>query len=392
MELLVGLAVAHEGVLLLLGLEAAVAELGGGVDELEVDRLVALGAGHDGLAQGERALLDADAAALDHDPVVTHDAVVREAANGVDVLLGQIGRGGSGGGIALLANAVDGLVDLRAVVVAALTSAGDLETDASRVPRTDASNLAQTTVSLARQAGNAPASDDASVAVALGGTEDVDALALVEHGLHVDGLLQKAAREVDLGSGIGTAVDLDLEHVSLLLAKVQVLDVGVSDDADAGAVRLHAGKLALELGGVLSPLLGVLGERLLLAGVPVRVEAAAALLVQVLGPHGGQGAQTLGGLDVANDAHDGDRRGLDDGDGLEGLLLVQLGAGAHDIAHDVGHAGLVAHERGQVRGDGGIVLGEVADLATVLLGALAGQEAKRAVAGSFELAVRHGIW
>merc|ERR1711937_108491 len=76
---------AAEGALLLLGgLEATVAELGGSVDELELDLLQGLAAGvlQEGLAQGDAPLAGAHDTALDHQPVVLHDAVVGEAAEG----------------------------------------------------------------------------------------------------------------------------------------------------------------------------------------------------------------------------------------------------------------------------------------------------------------------
>eukprot|EP00983_Pelagomonas_calceolata_P060570 1146441-Pelagomonas_calceolata.AAC.2 len=62
------------------------------------------------------------------------------------------------------------------------------------------------------------------------------------------------------------------------------------------------------------------------------------LVAQVLGPHGVQGAQAARGLDVAHHAHDNHGGSLNDGDGLAGLLLVQLGAGLVHIAQDVGAA------------------------------------------------------
>ena len=58
---------AHEGSLVLGGLEPSVAELGAGVDELEVDLLKSplLGVGEERLPQGKSSLLGANAATLD---------------------------------------------------------------------------------------------------------------------------------------------------------------------------------------------------------------------------------------------------------------------------------------------------------------------------------------
>ena len=56
----------HEGGLVLGGLEPSVAELGAGVDELEIDLLKSplLGVSEEGLPQGEGPLLGSNAAAL----------------------------------------------------------------------------------------------------------------------------------------------------------------------------------------------------------------------------------------------------------------------------------------------------------------------------------------
>ncbi len=62
------------------------------------------------------------------------------------------------------------------------------------------------------------------------------------------------------------------------------------------------------------------------------------LVAQVLRPDGVQGAQAARGLDVAHHAHHDHWGGFNDGDGLAGLLLVQLGAGLVHIAQDVGAA------------------------------------------------------
>ena len=47
-------------------------------------------------------------------------------------------------------------------------------------------------------------------------------------------------------------------------------------------------------------LLGVLGEGLLLALVPVLVESALNLVAQVLSPNGSKGAESSGSLDISD--------------------------------------------------------------------------------------------
>jgi hypothetical protein len=68
-------------------------------------------------------------------------------------------------------------------------------------------------------------------------------------------------------------------------------------------------------------------------------------------------------------------------------LRAHTVAGASHLAHNVGHAGLVAHEGGQVARLGLIVAGEGLHLAAMTASALAGQETQRPVTGRLELAV-----
>jgi hypothetical protein len=189
---------------------------------------------------------------------------------------------------------------------------------------------------------------------------DVDVLVLLEQRLGVERLLERRLGEVDL-VGDAAAVDLDLHHVRLLLLQARLADLRVGKHAHDGAVLADALELARDARAVVGRvLLRVLGEGLLLAAVPVLVEAALDLVGQVLGPHSGERAQAARRLDVADDTDDDHRRRLDDRDGLDDLTLVHLRAGAVEVAHDVRHAGLVAHHGREVDRLLGVVLGEPA--------------------------------
>lgn len=135
-------------------------------------------------------------------------------------------------------------------------------------------------------------------------------------------LLEQVLGEVDLVSGSST-VDLDFHHVGLLLADAQLVDLGVGDDSDDLAVLLDALKVLLDVLGV-ALLVHVAGERFLLGLVPALVHATTEVVAQVLRPDGGEGTKATGSLDVANNSNNNHRRALDDGDGLDNLLLVDL--------------------------------------------------------------------
>jgi hypothetical protein len=92
---------------------------------------------------------------------------------------------------------------------------------------------------------------------------------------------------------------------------------------------------------------------------------------------------------VADHAHDHEGRALEDGDSLDHLLLVSLGASLVHITQDVGGTGLVAHEGGKVAGGAGVIKGERLDVALSLGAALLGEEPEGTVTGALKLAVRH---
>lgn len=223
-----------------------------------------------------------------------------------DLLLGDIEIGGGVALVSALADAEDLVVARGTVVVTHLTSTGNSPLDVVRVPGTDTSNLTQTLVSLTGQLGGTPTASDTLETVTLGDGNDVDHLVLLEDRVDVDGLLEEVAGEVNL-VGDGATVDLDLHEVGLLLLDGGLADLSVGEHTDDSAVLLNALKLAGDGGtAVVGVLLGVLGEGLLLALVPVLVEATLELVAQVLSPDGGERAETAGSLDVADNT-DGDK-------------------------------------------------------------------------------------
>ena len=185
-------------------------------------------------------------------------------------------------------------------MVTHLTSTGNSPLDVGRVPGTDTGDLAETLVCLTRELLGAPSGGDTVVSVTLGDGDNVDHLVVLEDGADLDGLLKQTVGVRDL-VGDAATVDLDLHEMGLLLLERGLVDLGVGENADDGAVLLHALELLGDgLAVFLRVLLGVLGEGLLLALVPVAVESALDLVAQVLSPDGGERAETTGGLDVAD--------------------------------------------------------------------------------------------
>ncbi len=391
----------EELLLLLSSLEATVTDLGGGIDELEVDLLARSSGGGDdnGLAEGDDTLAGTDDGTLDHDEVLVDLTVLREATKGSDGLLGDVSLGGtvvvddllSTIGASSLANAVDLLVDLGTVEVTTLTGTSNGVGDTSRVPSTDTSDLTKTTVSLTGKTSDTPTAHDTVNTVTLGDTDEVNHLILREDGINGDLLLEEGLSEVNLLSN-GTTVDLDLHQVSLLL-EAGLLNLGVSEDTDNRAELADTLELALdELTVILLVVGGVLLESLTLGAVPVLVEAALEVVGLVVSPDSGEGTETAGGLGVTNNTANNHSGSLDDGDGLDGLLLIKTRTGLGNLTEDVGHTSLVAHEGSEVARLGSIVLGERADLTLVVDSALAGVEGKGTVTGVLELTVRHGVY
>lgn len=184
-------------------------------------------------------------------------------------------------------------------MVTHLTSTGNSPLDVVRMPSTDTSNLTETLVCLARKLLGAPTRGDTVETVTLGDGNDIDNLVLFKDAVDIDGLLEETVGEVNL-VGNGATVDLDFHQVSLLLLEGGLADLSVGEDTDDGAVLLDALEFA---GTALGVLLGVASESLLLALVPVLVEAALELVAQVLGPDSSERAETTGSLNVSDNTN-----------------------------------------------------------------------------------------
>jgi len=76
----------------------------------------------------------------------------------------------------------------------------------------------------------------------------------------------------------------------------------------------------------------------------------------VLGPDGGERTETARSGNVANEANDDERGGFDNGNRLDDLLFVHLGAGTFQVTDNVSHASLVPDKGGQVDRLTGIIL------------------------------------
>jgi hypothetical protein len=320
---------------------------------------------------------------------------VGETTHGVDSLLSKIGIGGgvvvdlAVGAFPGFSDFVDLLVHLGTVVITVLTGASDLELDAGRVPSTDATNLAETSVGLTGKASDTPTSGDTLKTFTLGHTNDIDHLVLGEDGVDGDGLFEETVTPVNFGASI-TTVDLNFQHMGLLLAETDFLDVGVAQKADDGAEFLHAVEFVLDvLVAISRDTFVVSGEGLLLGVVPVFVEGALDGLLHVLGPHCSQGAETTGGFDVTDQTDSEHGGSFDDGDGFNNFLFVDFGAGLVGLTHDVGHTGFVTHEGGQVASSRLVILGEGLDAALDVGAALTREKSQGTITGSFKLTVRH---
>lgn len=395
------LELAHESELLGLGLEATMAILGGGIDELEGDLLLGLSAGINDarLTESKDTLLHTNSGTLEHDKVFLNLTIVGETTKRGDWLVSSVSvaTGVVGDEVALfvlvetLSDAVHLLVHLCAVMVTVLTGTANLEGNVGRMPGTNTGDLAETLVSLAGKLLDTPSVGNTLETMTLGGTKNVKVLILREDRVNWDRGGEEGSGELKLVSD-GTTVHLDFHDVCLLLAKTNLLDLSVGENADNLAVLGHAGDLGIELLLSLSGVtLGeVLGESFLLGGSVVLVEAAEDRLRKLRLENSGELTETTWGLGVTDNTENNNWWGLDDGDSLDDFFLVGLGTSTVHFTNDVCHTSLVSHEGGKMRLLSLVVLREATNATAMMLGALLGEEPKGTVAWGAELTVGHG--
>jgi hypothetical protein len=370
---------AHECLLLVGSLEATMAKLAAGIDELEVNLLgtTAASVWHAWLAESEHTLANTNGGALEDDEVLLDDTVVWESTHGVDGLDSWISIAATRVLSTSSTNTEDLLVHLSTMMVAALTSARNTEGNVGWMPGTNASNLTKTLVSLARKLLDSPTVGSTLKSTTFGCTNNVNVVEFIEDVADWDLFFKKSASELEL-IGNGASVDLNFHDVGLLLAKVELLNLGVGNDTDDLAVLGHASELvglsllAFLSGGTCEVLL----ESVLLAGTEVLVEATDARGGHVAGEDGSELAKTTRSGNVSDNANDDHWRGLDDSDRLNNLLLVGLGTSTFDLANDVSHTGLVTQESGQVRSISLVLTWEAANASTVMGSALARKKAE----------------
>jgi len=256
-------------------LESTVTHLTGGIDELKVDLFKSSSTDlrNQTLSQDQSSLLGTNTATLDENEILLDNTVVGETSQRSDTLFGQISSSGSVVSTTVVSDtgtdSVDFLVHFSSVVITLLTSSGNGESYSGRMPSSDTSDSSKTSMGFSGELLNTESLGDTSVTLTLSNTENVNHFIIIEDGADSDFLFEVLLGEVNL-LGDGTTVYLDFLNVSLLLSEVELIHLSVDDNSDDSAVFLDSFKLAVNILGV-RPLLGVLGEGLLLSVHPVLI-------------------------------------------------------------------------------------------------------------------------
>jgi len=96
------------------------------------------------------------------------------------------------------------------------------------------------------------------------------------------------------------------------------------------------------------PLLGSLGEGLLLAGIPVLVESSLDFISKTGSPDGLDGSWTVGGLDVTGDTNNLEWWTFNNGYWFDNFLLVDGRTWFFSFTDDMSHTGLETNKGSQM--------------------------------------------
>jgi len=320
------LELAKELGLLFVGLELAVSEFGGRVDELESDFLKGVSARlrDQRLPQCNDSLPRSNDSTFDHQKVLMDDTIVREPTHWGDLLFGQIKRSRSGI-CSCLSYSINLLVDFGSVMISILTSARDRPLHPGWMPSSNTSHFSESLVSLSWESRRAPTGRDTLISMPLRDSDKIDHLILIKDGAHWDRFFKQAHREINF-LGSFSSIYLNLHDMGFLLSEMKLSNLGVSNHADDRAIFFHPLDLSVNRLLLLVFLIfqGIFSEGLLLRSIPILVEASFALVGEMLGPNGGERAHPLRGFDITHHPDDVHRRCLQDRDRLHHLLLVQF--------------------------------------------------------------------
>jgi len=250
---------------------------------------------------------------------------MREPTHWGDGFLGEIDGGGTTVLLGTTSDSIDLLVYFGSVMVTVLTSAGDGPLNSTWMPSSNTSDLSKTLVSLSRKTSGSPTSGDTFETLTLGNTDGIDHLVLFEDRRKRNGFFKEANTECDF-VGDGTAVDLNLHAMGLLLPQFQFTDLGMDQQADNGTPSTDAFEgsvngLVLPLGIVVCC---VFGESQLLGSGPILVKSSSDFIAQMLGPDSGQPTKALRGVVVTNNTDCDHGRGFQNCNRFHDLFLVEL--------------------------------------------------------------------
>jgi len=105
------------------------------------------------------------------------------------------------------------------------------------MPSSNARNFSETLMGFSGEASGSPTGGDTLETMTLRNSDHVNVLVLLENGCHIDWLLEQIQSEIHLLTG-RSSIHLDFHDMRLLLAEVELADLGVGDDADHRAKLL----------------------------------------------------------------------------------------------------------------------------------------------------------